>query len=372
MSRPTPIAFGITELNIGGAEKSLVEIVTRLDPSRWSPSVVSLQPLGPLTAPLRDAGIEVQTLDMHGAWDSIRAYYRWKEILKRKQPAVLVTFLFHANLLGRHSARAAKVPVHVSGIRVAERAAKWHLALDRWTKRSSDRYVCVSQSVADFTCRSLHASSKYVTVIPNGVDLSRVDMETTLNVEQWGIASDELVLVAIGRLSTQKGPDVLIHALARIRSLVERHHVRLVFVGDGPMKEGLFTLAAKLDLSPFVVFVGHQAKPFAWLKRSDGLVLASRWEGMPNVVLEAMAASRAVIATDVDGTPELVVPNETGWLVPPDDPAALADAITDWIQNGMKRESYGQAGRARVEQNFTIEETVANWDRLLSELCDHK
>jgi starch synthase (maltosyl-transferring) len=100
------------------------------------------------------------------------------------------------------------------------------------------------------------------------------------------------------------------------------------------------------------------------LKSSDLLVLASLWEGMPNVVLEAMAARRPVVGTAVEGTEDLVVPGQTGWLVPPRDPAALSQALLEAADDPERCHRYGEAARLRVEHEFSIASTVAAYERL--------
>lgn len=369
MPGPRPLAFGITELNIGGAEKSLVDLVIRLDRSRWSPTVVSLQPLGPLAAELQSLEIPVASLEMNSLRDTFSAYRMWKKLLTESRPAALITFLFHANILGRQVARAGGIPLHVSSIRVAERSAQWHLALDRWTRRSGDRYVCVSQAVADFTHQRVKAPWSDINVIRNGIDLRRIDQVVPLDKSECQIGSSDLVLVAVGRLTKQKGPDVLLDAISKIVPAATQHRLRLVFVGEGPMRASLQSFVREHQLESIVTFVGQQKNALGWIQRSDGLVLASRWEGMPNAVLEAMACRRAVIGTQVEGTNELVFPRKTGWLVPPNDPTALANVLVDWMTSPEKRESFGVAGRIHVEKHFTIQRTVDEWDRLLTQIC---
>lgn len=369
MPGPTPIAFGITELNIGGAEKSLVQLVTRLDRRRWNPSVVSLQPLGPLAAELTNEGIHVASLEMNSLRDTFKTYWTWQKRLRENRPRALITFLFHANILGRQVARGAGIRSHVSSIRVAERSARWHIALDRWTRRNGDRYVCVSQSVAEFTHEKVNAPWDDINVIRNGVDLLRVDQTAPIDASKWGIDASDLVLVAVGRLTIQKGPDLLLNALLRVLPAAKQNRLRVVFVGDGPMRASLESFVREHQLGSIVTFVGQQADALCWIRRSDGLVLASRWEGMPNVVLEAMACGRSVIGTEVEGMNELVVPRETGWLIPPNDCESLAKALFDWMTSFDKRESFGAAGRARVENQFTIDQMVMEWDRLLTRIC---
>lgn len=364
---PTPISFGITELNIGGAEKSLVELVLRLDRARWRPSVVSLMPLGPLADRLRGKGVPVESLDVRSVWSVPRGLRRWREILRRERPRLLVTFLFHANLLGRLACRKVDGCGHVSSVRVAERGVAWHLWLDRATRAWTDHYVCVSESVAIFTCEQLSLPTTQVTVIPNGVDLAAADAATPIDTRPFGIEPDERILLSVGRLCPQKGTDVALRVLEKVGKTAGVPGFRLVMVGDGPLRKDAEIWCQAHGLEKRVYFVGTQENVWAWMKRSSGLLLTSRWEGMPNVVLEAMASGLPVIASDADGTRELVLPEVTGWLARVGNVEEFAHAIVDWASRPEIARARGAAGRQRVESTFTIERNVAAWERLLNE-----
>lgn len=366
---PTPVAFGITDLDVGGAEKTLVELVCRLDRRRWAPSVVCLQPPGELAARLVGDSIPLVSLDMRSAWDAPRALVRWKNLLRKQRPALLQTFLFHANLLGRFAARWAGVPHVLSGVRVAERRQRWPLLLDRWTRRLVDRYVCVSSAVRDFTVRTVRVPTERTVVIPNGVDVVAADRAVPVERETLAIPADAAVLLFVGRLERQKGADVLLDALAR---LAERQplatSLRVLIVGEGPQRRELEGRAAASQVADVVRFVGRQADVYSWLAAADGLVLPSRWEGMANVVLEAFAARRPVIVTDVEGMAELVHPGENGWLVPAESPERLAEAIVDFLQDAERRCAFGRTGRALVEAEFTYEKMTSRYEALYASL----
>ena len=183
MPVPRRISFLITELDHGGAERALVRIVTGLDRSLWEPQVISLNNRGPLTEPLKAAGIPVTAIGAgrvrspRGLW---RATIGLTQCLKEQRPEVLQTFLFHANITGRLAAKRAGVPVVVSGIRVAEKRGRWRLTLDRLTDHLVSRHVCVSQSVADFSISESGLPESKVVVIPNGVDVERFALVVSL------------------------------------------------------------------------------------------------------------------------------------------------------------------------------------------------
>jgi starch synthase (maltosyl-transferring) len=150
-----------------------------------------------------------------------------------------------------------------------------------------------------------------------------------------------------------------------MRVTVERPNWYLVLAGDGPQRGWLLDQLAKYpQLQEKLRFLGRRDDVPGLLKSADILVHTSLWEGMPNAVLEAMAAGRPVIGTAVEGTEDLVVPGQTGWLVPPREPDALSRALIQAADSPKTCQRFGDAGRIRVEQHFSIVTTVAAYERL--------
>ena len=355
-----PIMLGITELNVGGAEKSLVELARRLDPARWRPRVVSLQKIGPLGEELQQAGIPVESLEMSSATDFFRAKRQWIKSIERDRPAALLTFLFHANIVGRLVARSAGIP-HLSGVRVAEEGARWHLALDRWTARPGDRYVAVSQYVASWTKRNTPQAN--VMTIPNGIELTRMEQAPRIDASRWGIRPNERVLLWMGRMERQKDVLAAVGALVPLAALLDSSRTKVVLVGDGGERAAAEKLMMSSGLMRSVVFVGTTDDPLGWHQRSDGLLITSRWEGMPNVVLEAMGAGKPVISTRFGGADELIVDGHTGWLA---DRRQLTESIRAWVHDPTEAKRRGERGRQRVAEEYTLAKTIRLWDEYLS------
>jgi glycosyltransferase involved in cell wall biosynthesis len=196
-----------------------------------------------------------------------------------------------------------------------------------------------------------------IELIPNGVDLQRYDVAA----REW----DPAQLLFVGRVVYQKGLDVLLGALADLQHL----RWRLVIAGDGPLREALQAQAESLGVGERVRFAG-------WLSRDDLIpeyrkanlfVFPSRHEGMPNAVLEAMASGLPVIASRIAGNEELVLPGKTGLLVPVDDVAGLREALGELIPSGSKRAAMGAAGRTRVAEHYTWDQSAAAYQRLLEQ-----
>jgi starch synthase (maltosyl-transferring) len=364
---PVPVTLVITDLDVGGAERMLVALATRLDRRRWRPSVICLDRPGPLSQNLSGAGLTVDCLEASPR-RPLRSLFRLLRTLRRQAPWLVQSFLFHANLAARLAAPlalAARVPWVVGGLRVAEHQKRWHRTLDRLTARLSAGSVCVSRGVERFTREVVGIASNRLTVIPNGVDPTPFDQAQPLPRPALGVPEGAHLALSIGRLNVQKGLPDLLDAAERVINRAGRLDWHLVLVGDGPERPWLLAqLEARPALKPHVHWLGRRADIPALLRTADVLVLASLWEGMPNVVLEAMAARRAVVATEVEGSEELVTPGQTGWLVPPRDPDALARALLEAAHSPDLCCRYGSAGRARVEAEFTLERMVSAYERL--------
>jgi glycosyltransferase involved in cell wall biosynthesis len=360
--RPVPITLVITDLDLGGAERALVALATGLDRRRWTPSVVALGPEGRLVEPLRAAKIATICLDVDRR-RPLRAVARLAGVLRAQRPRLIQSFLFHANIAARLAAPLARVPWVVSGLRVAERQKRWHLVLDRLTARLAAGSVCVSSGVLRYTRDVGRWPAERLTMIPNAVDPGPIDRAEPLAREVLGIPDNAHLALFVGRLEVQKGVMHLLEAAERI--VAARSDWHLALVGGGPEGPPLRSWASSRPmLAGHVHWLGPRDDVPALLKTADLFVLPSLWEGMPNVVLEAMAARRAVVATAVEGTEDLVIAGQTGWLVPPKDPAALAAALLDAAADPARLVRFGAAGRQRVEAEFTPGGMVAAYSRL--------
>jgi glycosyltransferase involved in cell wall biosynthesis len=366
---PLPICFLITELDIGGAERALVKIATGLPRERWAPAVICLSDRGPLVEPLEAAGIPVTCLGAsrvcspRGLWKATVGLTRE---LRRQQPRILQTFLFHANIAGRLAARRAGVPHVLSGIRVADRRGRWRLAIDRWTESLVEKHVCVSCGVAEFCIRESGLSAEKVVVIPNGVDVERYRDAEPANLSEFGIPADAEVLLAVGRLDPQKDPLLLIDSVGRIATARPKLH--LLFVGDGPLRGQIEAQARRLGLESRVHVIGWRPEIPRFLKAATLFVLPSRWEGMPNVVLEAAVAGVPIIATETEGVREIIESGRTGTLVEIGDTGRLADVILAALRDRTLPLEMADALQHKVAEGFTWCSVVARYDRLYESL----
>jgi glycosyltransferase involved in cell wall biosynthesis len=290
--------------------------------------------------------------------------------LKAFSPALLQCFLFHANFVGRLAAWWAGVPRVVCGIRVAERRSRIPLWLDRLTQGFVDHNVCVSRAVAEFSIQNAKLPAAKVSVIPNAVDFDHFANAVAISRSELRLSSAPLILF-VGRLDPQKAPFVLLEAFARLK---QRHpDWQLLFVGEGPLRAEMEAWIAQQQLNQNVRLAGWRADIPSCLKTADVLVLPSLWEGMPNIVLESMAAGLPVVVSRVEGTDELIRDGETGVLVMPGSVAEVEQRIEMVLTDRELSSRLRATAQQSVKSKFTMDSMTAAFEkiycRFISERC---
>ncbi|MFL5341017.1 MAG: glycosyltransferase [Gemmataceae bacterium] len=283
---------------------------------------------------------------------------------------ILLCHGYKANLVGRSAAHSAGLPaIAISrGWTAEDRKVRLYEAVDRMHLRYMDRVVCVSAGQAE-KVRRAGAPPGRVRVIRNSARLSETqpdDFEAREELQSLFFKPGEKIVVAAGRLSPEKGIQVLIQAA---RQVIEHDPgARFVVFGQGAQRPALQRQIDEADLNGLFVLPGFRGDLDRLLPSADLFVLPSFTEGLPNVVLEASAAAVPVVATAVGGTPEALVDGRTGYLVPPGHPAALAGRIGELLADPELRARMGPAGRDHVRRQFTFEAQAEAYLRLFAEL----
>jgi glycosyltransferase involved in cell wall biosynthesis len=366
------ILYLITELSTGGAQMALLRLLKGLDRERFTPTVACLyNGDGAVAQEIRALGIDVFDARMRHKAD-LPALWRLYRHIRHVRPTILHTSLFHANLPGRVLGRlvgltGTPAPIIICSERTMAMESQWRYRANRWTIGLVDRVTAVSANVRKFCVSHIGLPAEKLVVIPNGVELpagplappeaARAELELPL---------DGLVVGAVTRLDPVKGVDGLIQALAAIDG------VHLAVVGDGPERASLEALAGDLDVAERIHWAGHRRDVPRLLPAFDLFVQPSLHEGMPNTILEAMAAGLPVVATAVGGTPEVVVDGVTGLLVPPRDPSGLTEAIASLLRDPGLRRTMGRAGRGRVAERFTVERMIEQTEKVYEQLLTEK
>jgi glycosyltransferase involved in cell wall biosynthesis len=346
----------IPSLDRAGAEKQLVLLAGRLAPSEFDVHVVALTRGGPLAAELDRQGIPLTVIGKRWKFDPM-AYARLERRIRELRPDLVHSWLFAANAYGRAAAAAAGVKHLVATERSVDPWKAWHqFAIDRYLVQKTHSIVVNSAGVRDFYVRHGLPGEKF-TIIPNGVlPAESSDMSRAQLLAELGLPGDSRLIGTVGRLWPQKRIKDSIWALDLIRVL--RTDMHLLVIGDGPQRRHLERFARLVTCDAHVHFLGLRHDVPRLMPHFDFLWQASGYEGLPNAVMEAMAAGVPVVATDISGNRDLVVPGETGFLVSVGDRAGLARYGNKLLCDAELRARLGNAGRQRIVAHFGVEQMV--------------
>ncbi len=368
------IMFIISGLERGGAENQLVATAAGLSERGWSVTVLSFLPFSPTSwiAELQDTGVRLLTLNAPSGMLKYTDLLRAVTAVRRLKPDVLVGFMFHGIMTARIAGRLTGVPAIVSSVR-NERDGPFRERIMRTTDGLTDAVTAQSRRLASDLARRRIASPSRMHIIPNSVEVPRFAMRLYgyPTRELLRIPHDQFLWLAVGRLDEAKDYPNLLHAFS---ALAQRHpNSRLMIAGDGPLKSDLESLMQHLGVEERVSLLGLRQDMPALYAASDAFVLSSAWEGMPNVVLEAMASSTPVVATSVGAITEMIADGESGLIVPPRDPEALAEAMEHMMAlSHIRRQAMGAAGYARVLSDFSRESVIDKWEDLFEQLLAGK
>lgn len=359
----------VDNLAVGGAQTMLRVLVAGLSARGYRQHVICLNEdfSSDVVQSIRDAGATVEIIGRPQLFTTI-GFWRIVAGLRRRPPDLVHTMMPWGDLIGRAAARLAGVRPVVSTV-TARYVTKPRLQLmvDRATAGWADRVVFVSAAIVPFSIEHEGVRPHQVHCIPNGVecdDQDRSAAASRLRREFGGGAGTIIGMVA--RLHPQKAHADLIEALARLGPALD--DARVWLVGDGPERARLAALARRRGLEERVVFAGERNDARDWIAAMDLFVHPTHFEGLPLAVVEAMDAAKPVIATDVDGLRELIVPGVHGWLVPPGDVEALAAAIRLVLGDREGALRVARAGAERVKSEFTAERVVHSYDALFRSL----
>jgi glycosyltransferase involved in cell wall biosynthesis len=359
---------------VGGPERQALGLAETLRPE-WTTVFLSFSERGltrPFLAHARQSGFEAIELKAN-APHLFRAAAEVAGHLSRAKARLLLCSGYKPDVVGWLASRRTGTPA--LAIAHGWTSATWKVrcneAIDRWVMRRLTGVVAVSEAMAQRVRRAGVPPERVVT-IRNAVQTDLFDARDpaarTQLLALFPHPPDQIV-VSAGRLSPEKGFDILVAAAARVRQQVPG--AGFVLFGDGPLRQALETQVAAAGLSGWFVFAGFRPDVARFLPWADLAVLSSRTEGLPVFVLEAMASHLPVVASAVGGTPEVVTEGVTGFLVPTGDPRRLAQRIVEVLQaSPAARRALGLAGRQRIDADFSFTHQATHYRHLFARLLE--
>jgi len=356
-TRPARIVLLLEELKFGGTQRHALELARGLNRKRFQPEIWTLA-AGDDFAPLAQSwGIPVTKLSSQKLVGPAALARLWLR-LKKSPPDLLLTLTAVPNIWGRLLGRWAKAPLVVGNVR----SLTHHRQHEGWLWPFADHILCNTIVLKDILNKDCKISLNRITVIPNGVDTEFFQPQRS--------GGNRKIILSVARLVPDKDQETLIRAFSL--ALTDHPDAELWIVGDGPRKPALEKLAHSLLPTGKVRFLPGQTDLRPLFAQATLFALSSRHEAFPNVALEAMAMGLPVVSTRVGGLPEMVTPGEHGLLVPPGNAPALAAAMSQLLADPEMCQSFGQAGRERVERDFSLAAMVRRHEEVFETLLAQK
>ncbi|MCD6385084.1 glycosyltransferase [Candidatus Sumerlaeota bacterium] len=372
-NRKIKILYFIGSLQLGGAERQLAELATRLDKTRFDVEICCIAQGGPLVKFVEHHGVPVRIfnfylvrgkLNPYSYFHLIRELWRIYRYIKKSRPDIVHAFLYTAYIVGIACARVAGVPVTIASRRSLgyfKDNTLFKQPLENIINKFTNYVLVNSEAVKQDVLRREKIDPQKIHLIYNGVDIQRFqhpanagDIRTKL-----GIPDDCVTIGVVANLIPYKGHTELIESARIIKN--EFPQTRFVCVGrDSGIKPKLESLIHNYHLEEMFIFTGDRTDIPELMQAFDIVALASYEEGFSNVILEAMASGKPVVATNVGGNPEAVVHGKTGLIVPPRSPQALADALLRLLKDPQLRSTLGKNGLERARKLFSIEHLIEN------------
>jgi len=370
------VAYLVNALSMGGVQKYMVELCNRLNRKQFAPMLIGFRKDRTILDFLKREDVPVWTLDKKGGNDW-RIPHRIAQICREQKVDVL-----HSNNWGTlvETCLAHQLARHTQWLHVQHGLEynirkEWPLykrwcqgVAARWALGRANAVAAVSQATRDFMTHAWGVRNAQVQVIYNGVELNPHLADWNLRRtkrQELGMPENALVIISVGRLDSVKNYPCLIQAFALLRERLPE--VRLLLVGDGDDAGRVHTAIHKNRVENSVSCIGNRTDVSELLVASDLFGLASLSEGVSLSILEAMSAGLPVVATEVGGNPELI-DEAVGALVPAENPIALSQTLYQFLSSAERRGQCSKAARMRVEQHFTQERMVAQYESLYMQL----
>lgn len=363
MVNPKKITLIITGLGMGGAERQVCDLADQF--SAKGHEVLLIAMTGEALNRPQSAKIEVVELGMvKTPIGFIKAYWQTRRLIKQFKPDVVHSHMVHANLFARLLRVTTRIKRLICTAHSSNEGGRGRMLAYRVTDGLCDLSTNVSQEAVDAFIAQGAVPAKRMVAMPNGIDTLRFIFNPASRASlraQLKLTDNTPLILAVGRLTEAKDYPNLLTALNQLPS--ELNHVQLAIIGTGEEQANIEALAVQLGLTDRIHFLGLQRNVHEWMNAADVYVMSSAWEGMPLVLLEAMACERVVVATDCGGVKEVV--GDCGMLVPPKNSAALAEALAEALalpsEQGLAQ---GRLARQRIVLHYSLTAQAEQWLQL--------
>jgi glycosyltransferase involved in cell wall biosynthesis len=365
-SRPRALLF-TDSFRLGGTERQFVRFVRGIDRNLYDVRIGCLQRSGPLLCEVESLGVSIVEFPIDSLYNfkTAKLFVQLARLLRRERIQIVHAFDFYTSIFAVPAARLARVPVVLASRReLLNLRTPWQQRAIRVACNLATGVVVNSSAVGDDMAGRKSGSRGQIEVLPNCIDLEEFEPKLSAGEirRELGLSPRSILIGTLGNLRPEKDLETFLLAARRI--LDANPSAEFLVIGDGPAANKLKALAGDLRLSESVRFLGERPDVPDLLAALDILVMTSYTESFPNAILEAMAVGKPVVATNVGGIPEVVEEGQTGFLVSPRDPKALADRVISLCRDSARRLQMGRAARARVENNYTVQAVATKLEEI--------
>jgi len=359
------LLYVITDLIVAGAQFQVLYLARHFRALGWDVHVVSVVADSLLRSEFENQDITVSSLNMSSGVPDPRGILKLAKIIREWQPDIVNSHMVHANLLARVTRLIVKMPALICTAHNIYEGGRWREIAYHYTDFLCDITVHVSHAGAKRAIEVGSVAASRVMVIHPGVDPGRFQLDpgTRENMrDEFGVG-DKFGWIAIGRFEDNKDYPTMLDAFAIYRAKYPESI--LLIVGTGPLEEDIKHVVAEKGLSDDVRFLGVRRDIPSLMASADGYLMSSAWEGLPAVLLEAAASRLPIVATDVGGNREVVLHEETGYIVTAGDHSALASTMCSIAEMSLQEgQELGSRARSHFDENFTIGKVANIWAML--------
>lgn len=350
------ILYTITGLSLGGAEKVVVDLADQMVKRGHTVCIAYLK--GNIVVKPKSENVQMISLGLESPKQLLKALYNFRQLIRQFKPDVVHAHMVHANIFARLARLICKTPKLICTAHSSNEGGKTRMTAYRYTDGLSDLNTNVSQEALDVYITKKAFNIHKSLVVYNGIDVNHF---SPLPLPEYDYRQEKIQFLSVGRLVDAKDYPNLLHAIAQV--IQRNQNVHFNIAGDGELRSMIEVLIEQLGIGQYVTLLGRRDDVPDLMRQADCFVLSSKYEGLPTVLLEAIACGLFVIATDCGGSKEIL--NNNGYLIPSQNHNILAEKILDFINlSENDRIKNNERAEKYIKQNFDLNRVVEQWEKI--------
>ena len=363
-NREKTVIHLVEDMNVGGLEEVVATIAKNVDKHKYKVIIWCMVRGGEIADELKKNWIDIRILGITNYYNPINIL-KLTFLLKSYKPTIIHTHTYFTNTIGRIAAIAARIPTIITHVH----NTYWHYKarhriIERLLSKYTDKVICCSNAVKNFVLQKERIAESKVETIYYGIVVDKFTKRNEIKRPRRNIGINErdLIITTVASLTDKKGHKYALRAIREISRVI--NNIKYLIVGDGPLKETLMQMVIELEIDENVIFAGKRRDVSDLLNITDIFLLPSIIEGFGIALIEAMAASVPIVATNVGGVSEIIIDGTNGILVPPRDWVEITYALSALLTNSKKAQEIGTAGHLTCIKKFYLDQMINKIEEL--------